>query len=73
MREITGFDGQFDAVVICCDSLNYLKTKNDVIETFKSVFRVLKPEGILLFDVHSSMNEHQTARCLQALIPEIHF
>lgn len=54
MREITGFDGQFDAVVICCDSLNYLKTKNDVIETFKSVFRVLKPEGILLFDVHSS-------------------
>lgn len=27
MREITGFDGQFDAVVICCDSLNYLKTK----------------------------------------------
>lgn len=54
MREITGFDGQFDAVAICCDSLNYLKTKNDVIETFKSVFRVLKPEGILLFDVHSS-------------------
>ena len=54
MREITGFDGQFDAVVICCDSLNYLKTKNDVIETFNSVFRVLKSEGILLFDVHSS-------------------
>ncbi len=45
MREITGFDGQFDAVAICCDSLNYLKTKNDVIETFKSVFRVLKPEA----------------------------
>ncbi|MCY9456984.1 class I SAM-dependent methyltransferase, partial [Bacillus inaquosorum] len=26
MREIAGFDGQFDAVAICCDSLNYLKT-----------------------------------------------
>ncbi|MCI4059937.1 class I SAM-dependent methyltransferase, partial [Bacillus cereus] len=37
MREITGFDGQFDAVAICCDSLNYLKTKNDVIETVKPV------------------------------------
>ncbi|MBL6008111.1 SAM-dependent methyltransferase [Bacillus halotolerans] len=53
MREITGFEGQFDAVVICCDSLNYLKTKNDVMNTFKSVFQVLKPDGILLFDVHS--------------------
>ncbi|MCY8514171.1 class I SAM-dependent DNA methyltransferase [Bacillus atrophaeus] len=53
MRELEGYNGQFDAVVICCDSLNYLKNKNDVIKTFKSVFRVLKSDGILLFDVHS--------------------
>lgn len=52
MREIIGFDGQFDVVVICCDLLNYLKMKNDVIEIFKSVFWVLKFEGILLFDVY---------------------
>jgi 2-polyprenyl-3-methyl-5-hydroxy-6-metoxy-1,4-benzoquinol methylase len=34
--------------VICCDSLNYLKTKNDVLSTFKSVFQVLKEDGLLL-------------------------
>ncbi len=53
MRELSGFEEQFDAVVICCDSLNYLKTKNDVLSTFKSVFQVLKEGGLLLFDVHS--------------------
>ena len=42
MRKLSGFEEQFDAVVICCDSLNYLKTKNDVLSTFKSVFQVLK-------------------------------
>lgn len=39
--------------MICCDSLNYLKDEKDVLDTFKSVFSLLKDDGLLLFDVHS--------------------
>ncbi|WP_062355677.1 class I SAM-dependent DNA methyltransferase [Bacillus kwashiorkori] len=52
MTNLQGF-GQFDAVVIFCDSLNYLKDESEVISTFRSVFQVLKQGGLLLFDVHS--------------------
>ena len=53
MRDLSGHDQKFDAVVICCDSLNYLKDEKDVLDTFKSVFSLLKDDGLLLFDVHS--------------------
>ncbi|MCU9613946.1 class I SAM-dependent methyltransferase [Caldibacillus lycopersici] len=53
MTELEGI-GPFDIVVIFCDSLNYLASEKEVIETFQSVKRVLKPDGLLLFDVHST-------------------
>lgn len=53
MRDLSGHDQEFDAVVICCDSLNYLKDEKDVLDTFKNVFSLLKDDGFLLFDVHS--------------------
>ncbi|OMI27589.1 SAM-dependent methyltransferase [Bacillus haynesii] len=53
MRELAGHGQEFDAVVICCDSLNYLKNEKDVFDTFKNVFSLLKEGGLLLFDVHS--------------------
>ncbi|WP_046173890.1 class I SAM-dependent DNA methyltransferase [Domibacillus indicus] len=52
MRELDSL-GMFDTAVIFCDSLNYLKTEEDVKQTFQSVFRHLKDGGLFLFDVHS--------------------
>ncbi|MBD1382075.1 class I SAM-dependent DNA methyltransferase [Metabacillus arenae] len=53
MRELSGFEDQFDSVIICCDSLNYLLAEEDVFKALKSVYRQLKPGGILLFDIHT--------------------
>ncbi|KAA6451384.1 class I SAM-dependent DNA methyltransferase [Bacillus swezeyi] len=53
MRDLTGHGQKFDAVVICCDSLNYLIDEKGVLDTFQNVFSLLKDNGLLLFDVHS--------------------
>ncbi|MBS4173605.1 class I SAM-dependent methyltransferase [Bacillus sp. FJAT-49736] len=45
--------GKFDIVTIFCDSLNYLKTPEEVKETFQRVYSHLKDGGLFLFDVHS--------------------
>ncbi|PLR87665.1 class I SAM-dependent DNA methyltransferase [Bacillus sp. V33-4] len=52
MAEVTGFD-EVDIAGIFCDSLNYLETKQDVKDTFRSVNSQLKKGGLFLFDVHS--------------------
>lgn len=52
MRELEGL-GQFDAVTIFCDSLNYLTEEEDIKLTFRAVQRHLRPGGLLLMDVHS--------------------
>ena len=46
--------GEFDVIGIFCDSLNYLKSDEDVIHTFSSVYNHLKDDGIFVFDVHST-------------------
>jgi 2-polyprenyl-3-methyl-5-hydroxy-6-metoxy-1,4-benzoquinol methylase len=46
--------GEFDIIGIFCDSLNYLKSDNDVIHTFTNVHNHLKDDGIFFFDVHST-------------------
>ncbi|WP_141431450.1 class I SAM-dependent methyltransferase [Bacillus sp. 03113] len=43
----------YDFVGIFCDSLNYLETNTDVIQTFKIVSNHIKNGGLFLFDVHS--------------------
>ncbi|PLR93795.1 class I SAM-dependent DNA methyltransferase [Bacillus sp. T33-2] len=45
--------GLFDIVSIYCDSVNYLRTGDDVEKTFTGVFRHLNEGGLFLFDVHS--------------------
>lgn len=42
-----------DAVVSTLDSLNYLTREKDVRETFRRVYRWLKPGGQFIFDVNS--------------------
>jgi len=52
MREIE-LPTPVDAVTILCDSLNYLRTEEDVKQTFTHVAAILKEGGRLLFDTHS--------------------
>ncbi|MDF2607114.1 MAG: methyltransferase [Bacillales bacterium] len=46
-------DKQFDVIIIFCDGLNYIKSKDDVIKTFRQVKKHLRPGGLFMFDVHS--------------------
>jgi len=46
--------GSFDAIIVFCDSLNYLETEEDIAAAFSSFYRLLNKEGLLLFDVHST-------------------
>ena len=52
MTELSGFEPQ-DCVAIFCDSLNYLHTEEEIIQTFRAVHESLKDGGLFLFDVHS--------------------
>ena len=45
--------GQFDVIGIFCDSLNYLRTDEEIIATFSNVIEHLDDNGIFIFDVHS--------------------
>lgn len=52
MANLEGHE-EFDIIGIFCDSLNYLQSDDDVINTFKSSYNHLKDGGIFFFDVHS--------------------
>ncbi|MBM7604770.1 SAM-dependent methyltransferase [Metabacillus crassostreae] len=58
MRELTGFIERSDAITICCDSLNYLRTISDVQSTFEAVYNQLNDNGLFIFDVHSLYKIH---------------
>lgn len=45
---------QVDAVVSTMDSLNYLTREADIRETFRRVYRWLRPGGQFIFDVNST-------------------
>ena len=46
MSELEGL-GEFDMIGIFCDSLNYLQTETDVIQTFAGVHAAFKARGII--------------------------
>ena len=47
------FNKKADAVVACCDGVNYLTSRERVKAFFASAHSVLKPNGLLLFDISS--------------------
>ncbi|WP_338777241.1 class I SAM-dependent methyltransferase [Metabacillus sp. FJAT-52054] len=53
MREMEGHDLAYDAVIITCDSLNYLLEEQDVQSTFRAAAKMLNDDGLFLFDIHS--------------------
>jgi SAM-dependent methyltransferase len=52
MAELEGLE-KYDYITIFCDSLNYLPTERDVIQTFEGVASHLLDNGLFLFDIHS--------------------
>lgn len=52
MANLEGHE-EFNIIGIFCDSLNYLKSEEDVIHTFTCTYKHLKDNGIFFFDVHS--------------------
>ncbi|MBM7691835.1 SAM-dependent methyltransferase [Peribacillus deserti] len=58
MTDLSGL-GTFDAVTIFCDSLNYLKSPEDVKAAFHSVSKHLERNGLFMFDVHSVFKMEQ--------------
>ncbi|MDP4460088.1 class I SAM-dependent DNA methyltransferase [Staphylococcus hyicus] len=51
-------ENKFDVVTICCDSLNYLGTEEDVMHTFNHVYHHLNDTGLFMFDVHTAYKMH---------------
>jgi cyclopropane fatty-acyl-phospholipid synthase-like methyltransferase len=52
MAELEGLE-KYDFITIFCDSINYLTTEEEVIQTFEKVSEHLSDHGLFLFDVHS--------------------
>ena len=52
MRELELY-GTVGAVVSICDSINYLLTEEDILQTFERVNNYLYPQGIFIFDFNT--------------------
>ncbi|HZJ58574.1 MAG TPA: class I SAM-dependent methyltransferase [Clostridia bacterium] len=42
-----------DAALIICDGINYILEDSDLDEVFSGIYSILKPHGVLLFDISS--------------------
>ena len=56
-----------DAILACCDAVNYLTTESDVNAFFQSARRFLKKDGVLAFDISS---EHKLSGMKDAFYGE---
>jgi SAM-dependent methyltransferase len=52
MAELEIMD-KFDLITIFCDSINYLLSEQEVLQTFEGVANHLTEDGLFLFDVHT--------------------
>lgn len=50
-----------DAVISCCDSINYLLEKEQVLQTFQRTYDGLREDGIFIFDVHTELQLREYA------------
>lgn len=43
----------FDCILCICDSINYIREKENLVRTFKNVWNHLEDDGIFIFDINS--------------------
>lgn len=55
MRNLS-FDEKFGAVLCLYDSINYILTKDEMIQVFENVYNVLEPDGLFIFDITTEHN-----------------
>lgn len=44
---------RFDSIISICDSINYITKKEELLRTFKNVWKHLEDGGIFIFDINS--------------------
>lgn len=54
-QDISEFElyGTVRAIVCCCDTLNYITEKDELLKVFKLVNNYLEPDGVFIFDMNS--------------------
>ncbi|WP_163970060.1 class I SAM-dependent DNA methyltransferase [Oceanobacillus halotolerans] len=52
LRDINGVEN-IDVAISYCDVMNYITDKNDLQVVFQQIEQILRPGGLLLFDIHS--------------------
>ncbi|MCG2588098.1 class I SAM-dependent DNA methyltransferase [Rhodohalobacter sulfatireducens] len=58
------FERSFDVIYMVFDSLNYLHTKEDIIQLHKEVKNILNPGGIFVYDFTTPRNSRKAIRFL---------
>ncbi|MDZ7719557.1 MAG: class I SAM-dependent methyltransferase [Balneolaceae bacterium] len=58
------FDESFDVIYMVFDSLNYLHTKDDIIQLHDEVKNILNPGGIFVYDFTTPRNSRKAIRFL---------
>lgn len=53
MRSLRLPPASFDIAICACDGFNYLQKESDLELVFSSLRQILRPEGLLLFDMHT--------------------
>lgn len=55
MQDITKFElgKPVDFILSCCDTLNYILTEHELLETFKQVYHELNPDKLFIFDLNT--------------------
>lgn len=59
MRSLLFPTASFDIAICACDGFNYLRNEQELETVFSQLQRVLCPEGLLLFDVHTEYKMSQ--------------
>lgn len=58
------FEKTFDVVYMVFDSINYLHTKEEIIQLHREVKKILNPDGIFLYDFTTPRNSRKAIRFL---------
>lgn len=47
------YPSKYDAIIACCDSVNYIVDDKDLLQMFKNAYKGLNIGGVFTFDIHS--------------------